>query len=221
MRGVVLTLVLLAGAQVARAQPVYPVHRAGGAIECAPLRCTPDGRGVLVGDGCFDALGGTCVTEAALPGVAYCHMAGGPTCCNTPSDCEAGGECAPLPDMAGTYVGLCNHHLCGARDAMTVKACVTPPPGTPTRDVSFWVAGDCDRDGVPNGYDSCPCMSADTVDGCPEVTPALDSGTTNVPIDLRGRGGCECRAGGSLGSGPWWLLGLGLLWLARRRRSAG
>ena len=228
MRGLALAFVLLASsAQVARAQayPVWQHTGTAGTISCHWLRCSPtgDAMGLYIGEpGCLD-LGGFC-DGSSTPGVTFCTIPDTPTCCETSGMCvhPSGdtGRCETgLRLGAGDAPGVCAYDFCGAGSRMQAIACLKPPAGSAMDGVYTLATGDCDGDLLVNSADSCPCESADTRDGCPDVVYVdAGEGTPNVPIDLRGRGGCECRAGGSPSGSAWWLLGLGLLWLTRRRR---
>lgn len=138
--------------------------------------------------------GNTCHILAS--GEGYCLRADSLLCCDTGQDCAAveGGTvvCTFVPDLTGR-VGIClevENRYCERFTVAQIIDCQTTPAPSAILTASF-DDGDCDRDGLPNGYEQ-----QIGIDECEARGPiAVDVGGTCIPTTLGCRIGEPCVTG--------------------------
>ncbi|NOY93526.1 MAG: hypothetical protein GXP55_20270 [Deltaproteobacteria bacterium] len=178
----------------ASAQMPQRITVGDGSVMCAPLpACDP-----AMITSC-SGVRGNC---RSLPGHSwsYCTNLRAPEseafCCTGDSDCPtvsgSSGNCATVTGLVDASPGVCldtTKDWCvgdlGEIDIIGLAQCLRPPVGVIVRPgtAPSWKKGDCDRDGVANGLDGCPCRMGrgdGPTPGCPSLT--ADAGVSDAGI---------------------------------------
>lgn len=132
-----------------------------------------------------------CASVAFNNGVqTYCQRPLDPLCCNPEVASTTGnGGCVGPGDLTGmcepvsATVGLCVYpdggRYCVPSDRELTVTALRDCYDTGAPSTTYFLDGDCDKDGINNAGDACPCRPGSMADGCPASTTAgVDGGVS-------------------------------------------